>query len=115
LAFAGELDAARAVQDGLPAFSVVNGMYAFTMFPDNWANLWFPDSTNLITVYDKNETAVASKLAMEWNKQKGSFTAQVFQWAPDLGIDDYCDFRNLYSYSDFMTRFNNQGFEICRL
>jgi hypothetical protein len=112
LAFAGELDAARAVQDGLPAFSVVNGMYAFTRFPNNWANDWFPKVKNLIIAYDKNETAVASKLAVNWNKQKGSFSAKIFQWSPDLGVDDYCDFRDKYPYKDFLLMLKDQTGEI---
>jgi hypothetical protein len=112
LAFAGELDAARAVQDGLPAFSVVNGMYAFTRFEENWANLWFPDAEELITVYDKNETNVASKLALEWDKQKGVRSASVFQWNPYLDIKDYCEFRDRYSLSYFLEEFSYQGFSI---
>ena len=95
LGFAGELDSLRAVQDGFPAFSLVNGMNSFNQFPGDWPELWFSGVENLIVIFDRKEEHVASKVARSWNKIKGARTATVFQW-PILegGPKDYCDFRD---------------------
>lgn len=93
-AFAGELDAARAVQDGLAAFSLVNGVSAFLQFPEDWPNLWFPNTGTLVGVFDKVEEVMAGRLASVWNKAKGSMTARVFHWPPSDFGKDYCDWRD---------------------
>ena len=93
LGFAGEFDAARAVQDGLSAFSLVNGVNAFQRFPKDWANEWFPNSKFLLVVFDKKEESDAGKLAMAWSKTKGSRTARVLVWPPSVEAKDYCAFR----------------------
>lgn len=102
-AFAGELDAARAVQDGLPAFSVVNGVKSVTRFPKNWPEMWFPDAKYMIVVFDKGEELDAAVLARHWNSVKGSLTARVFHWPPDTDYKDYCEFRDDWNTrSDFL-------------
>lgn len=110
-AFAGELDAALAVQDGIPSFSMVNGQYAFRAFPDNWINLWFPDTEKIIIVYDKDEEMAASKLqniAIQNNKD-----ADIFIWPPHLTLKlkkiDYSEFRNTYSLDDFLIMLSEQN------
>ncbi len=92
--FAGELDAARAVQDGFPAFSVVNGVNAVSRFPDDWPNKWFPDTKYLVVVFDKREEAAGAMLARSWNKVKGSMLGRVFHWPPSFNIKDYCEYRD---------------------
>lgn len=100
LGFAGELDAARAVQDGLPAFSVVNGINAVTRFPEDWPILWFPDTQFLVVVFDKQEEVQGAKLARAWNKCKGALTARVFHWPPQVDIKDYCEWRDAGETAD---------------
>jgi hypothetical protein len=105
LAFAGELDAARAIQDGFPAFSLVNGIRAADYLKDNepnWPELYFPKSKNLIVIFDKKEERFGGNFARQWNKIKGSMTAKVFQWSPDYKSKDYCDFRDIYSLDVFV-------------
>ncbi len=92
--FAGELDAARAVQDGFPAFSVVNGVNAVSRFPDDWPNKWFPDTKYLIVTFDKKEEASGAMLARSWNKVKGTMLARVFHWPPAFNVKDYCEWRD---------------------
>jgi hypothetical protein len=94
LAFAGELDCLRAIQDGMPAFSVVNGVNSFRRFPDDWPNVWFKDSTKLAVCFDKREEIVAGQLATVWNKSKGSFSARVFHYPLNFSGKDYCDWRD---------------------
>ena len=92
-AWAGEFDAAYAVQDGLPSFSVVNGVNALAKFPSDWPNLWFPDTTRLVVVFDKKEEVDGGRLARAWNKVKGTMMARVFHWPPQFDGKDYCDWR----------------------
>lgn len=108
LAFAGELDSLLAIQDGFSAFSLVNGMLGFSRFPENWANLWFPNTKNLIVVFDRHEELVASKFAKNWNSQKGNRTAKVFQWGYEKGIKDYSEYRQFHSKEEFLTLIKNQ-------
>lgn len=109
LAFAGELDAARAVQDGFPSFSVVNGIKSIARFPDNWPSLWFPDSLYVVVVFDKNEEVDGAFLARAWNGVKGSMTGRVFHWPPDIPAKDYCEFRDIGNTSDdFLKLMNDQ-------
>ena len=100
IGFAGELDAARAVQDGLPAFSVVNGVNAVSKFPDDWSNKWFPDTKYLVVAFDKKEEAAGAMLARSWNKVKGTMTARVFHWPPSVDAKDYCEYRDLGNTSE---------------
>jgi hypothetical protein len=94
LAFAGELDAARAVQDGFAAFSMVNGCMAFRRFPTGWPNSWFPNAEFLLVMFDKKEEASAGKLALVWRKEKGSRSARVLLWPPHIKAKDYNAFRD---------------------
>jgi hypothetical protein len=108
LAFAGEFDAARAVQDGFPAFSLVNGVNALEDFPKDWPTLWFPDSKNMVAVFDRKEEPFGGRLCQAWNRIKGSMTARIFQWS--LGnFKDYCEFRQENSADDFKHLMLNQG------
>lgn len=102
LAFAGEFDAARAVCDGFPSFSLVNGVRSFESFPLNWPELWFPSVENLIVVFDVNEEVWAGRFAQAWNRVKGFMKAQVFHWPFALGVKDYCKFREKYSHFDLL-------------
>ncbi len=104
LAFAGELDAARAVQDGFPAFSMVNGSKAFHHFPSAWPAQWFPNAEFLIVVFDRKEERDAGELAMQWNKVKGSLTARLFQWLPGMPGKDYCEYRDAGNSADDFRR-----------
>lgn len=94
IAFAGELDAARAVQDGLPATSVVNGIGAWMRFPQDWPNLWFPKVKYLFVCFDKKEEIVGAKFAQSWSKIKGFLTGRVIHWPPNFEGKDFCDFRD---------------------
>jgi len=100
-AFAGEFDAARAVCDGFPAFSLVNGVGAFERFPEDWPNAWFPNSEFLIVVFDKKEERMAGRFAKAWMKCKSRGTARIFVWPPGEA-KDYCEFRESHSSEDFM-------------
>ena len=110
-AFAGELDAALAVQDGLPSFSVVNGINSIYSLPDGWPNVWFPKADNLIVIFDKKEESNAGQLAAIWNSSKTAMSAKVFHWPFDSSYKDYGEFRQHNSFNDFMnllaTRFPN--------
>ncbi len=108
LAFAGEFDAAKAVQDGFPAFSLVNGVNALEDFPKNWPALWFPDSKNMIAVFDRKEEPFGGRLCQAWNRIKGSMTARIFQW-PLGDFKDYCEFRQTNSAEDFRHLMLKQG------
>ena len=94
VAFAGELDAARAVQDNFPAFSMVNGANAWKRFPENWANDWFPDANSLVACFDRKEELQGAGLAGAWEKQKGSLSSRVFHWPPSVEAKDFCEFRD---------------------
>lgn len=94
LGFAGELDAARAVQDGFAAFSVVNGVGALGRFPRGWPDLWFPDTDYIVVVFDKKEEADGGRLAQAWSAVKGSMHGRVFHWPPTFDGKDYCDWRD---------------------
>ena len=94
LGFAGELDAAKAVQDSLPATSTVNGVSAFKSFPDNWANDWFPDAQYLFTFVDKKEEREGAQWARSWSDQKGFMTGRAFHYPPSFDGKDYCDWRD---------------------
>ena len=109
LAFAGEFDAALANQDNIPAFSIVNGINAVDDFPEDWAQLWFPKSQNMIAVFDKKEESFAGRLCQHWNKVKGSMTARVFHWSPNLSYKDYSEFRQYHSVEDFRMLAEMQG------
>lgn len=98
LAFAGEFDAARAVCDQFPSFSLVNGVSSFEAFPQDWPHLWFPTVENIIVVFDIKEEVWAGRFAAAWNKAKGMMKAQVFHWPYVLGVKDYCKFRENYSH-----------------
>lgn len=103
LAFAGELDAAKAVQDGLPAFSLVNGVGAMMRFPAGWPSLWLPDSLYCACVFDKKEEALAGRLAEIWSADKGDFSGRVVHWPIDFTGKDYCDWRSVgHSAEEFM-------------
>lgn len=108
LGFAGELDAALANQDGFPSFSVVNGINALDVFPKDWPELWFPNSKYLIAVYDKKEESFGGRLANQWNRFKGTMTAQVFHW--DLGdYKDYGEFRQQKTAQEFLDLMSRQN------
>lgn len=99
IAFAGELDAARAVQDGLPAFSVLNGAGSYSEFDSNWPNVWFPNAQKLIVVFDRKEEVAAAKMAQSWSEAKGAFTGSIYHWIDFQTIDDkpgkdYCNWRD---------------------
>lgn len=101
-AFAGEFDAARAVQDGLAAFSVVNGCRAWNRFPENWPDTWFPDTRYLICIFDEGEETAAAGMASKWADVKGIRSARVVTWWEGEG-KDYCDRRdNGMSVSEFI-------------
>jgi hypothetical protein len=94
LAFAGEFDCARAIQDGFAACSMVNGANAFHRFPEDWPNVWFPDTQYLVVVFDKKEEVLAGRLAEVWGCVKGTATGRVFHWSPGVVGKDYCEFRD---------------------
>jgi hypothetical protein len=94
LCFAGELDAARAVQDGLPAVSVVNGIQAFHRFPSDWPNLWFPDTHSLLVCFDRGEEQVAGQFAATWSARKGHMSARIIRWPPNIKGKDYNEARD---------------------
>ena len=109
LAFCGELDAARAVQDGFPSFSIVNGVGSVKRFPYSWPELWFPNSKSLIVAFDKKEEPFAGRLAQDWNNAKGSMTARIFNWPPDFTGKDYCNFRDQnFTSEDFQSLIYSQ-------
>jgi len=109
LAFAGELDAARAIQDELPAFSLVNGMRALEQLPYDWPT-WFPNSTYLIGIFDKKEEVLGSRLCHQWNMVKGSLLGRTAHW--DFGnAKDYCEFRKTNSVEDFQSLLRKQELE----
>jgi len=111
LAFAGEFDAALANQDGFPAFSVVNGIEAMVDFPKDWPELWFPDSKNMVAVFDRKEESYGGRLCQAWNKTKGSMMGKVFHWG--LGeFKDYSEFRQTHSKEDFQLLMLKQGFNL---
>jgi len=93
LCFAGELDARRAVQDGFPSFSLVNGVSAWKRFSPDWPIVWFPSVERLVVVFDRKEEVFAGQLAVSWNKIKGFNSALVFHW-PEVEGKDYCEFRD---------------------
>lgn len=105
LAFAGELDAAMAVQDGLPSFSLVNGINAMMQFPTTWPYDWFPDSKYLIAVFDRGEESAAGTLCSQWNKVKGTMTGQVYNWVAG-DFKDYCEYRKQFPAENFNVNFN---------
>ena len=109
LAFAGEFDAARAVQDGLSAFSVVNGVNVLNRFPKGWPALWFPDACFCLVCFDKKEEIEGAYLAEAWSKNKGLLAGRVFHWPPEFEGKDYCDYRDTgYSAEDFMSLVTKQ-------
>lgn len=110
LAFAGELDARLAIQDGFGAFSLVNGVGSFTRFPDHWQHDWFPDTSELIVIFDVKEESAAGKFAGEWNKVKGFMKARIFHWKPSLNVKDYNEFRLHHTVNDFKHLLEKQGF-----
>lgn len=108
LAFAGEFDAALANQDGFPSFSVVNGIEAMADFPENWPNLWFPDSQRMIVIFDKKEEPYAGRLCQQWNRIKGSMKAKIFSW-PLGDFKDYNKFRETNTAQEFEHLILKQG------
>ena len=102
IAFAGELDAARAVQDGFPAFSLIDGINGYLSFPNNWANIFFPKATKLIVCFDKKEEATASRFAENWEKIKGKFTSHIFHFPMNFDGKDYCDWRIVKGSDEFL-------------
>lgn len=111
LAFAGEFDSALSNQDGLSSFSLVNGMKALETFPPNWPNLWFPNSTQMIAVFDKKEEVQGAKLCHQWNRVKGTMVARVFHWPPDVEAKDYSKFREDHSVKEFLALILRQGLQ----
>lgn len=112
LAFAGEFDASRAVCDKFPAFSLVNGCQSFLAFPKDWPNLWFPESENMIVIFDQGEEVWASRFAGVWNDYKGILKARVFRWPFNIKAKDYCQFREESSVRHFQSLLQDQGFKI---
>ncbi len=103
LCFAGELDSARAVQDGLPAISIVNGIMSVLKLEDGWPNKWFPNAKYLMVFFDKKEEVQAARLAQVWNKYKGFMTGRVFHYPPWFDGKDFNDWRDFgYSAQNFM-------------
>jgi hypothetical protein len=99
--FAGELDAALAVQDGLPACSLVNGMNSFARLPRNWPITMFPNVKNLLVLFDKGEELAASKVLTHWNKIKGDRLGDVIHWIlPSNSAGDYIEFRKEFIKTD---------------
>lgn len=94
LVFAGELDAARAIQDGYPAFSLVDGARGFNSLKANWPDSLFPDAKNLTIIFDKKEECLAGQLATIWERIKGKFTARIIHYPIDFNGKDYCDWRD---------------------
>lgn len=110
-AFAGEFDAALANQDGYPSFSLVNGVNAQDDFPPDWPKLWFPDSQNMIVVFDRKEEFHGGRLCQAWNRIKGSMQARVFHWS--LGdYKDYGEFRKDHSPKDFQDLILKEGLNV---
>ncbi len=100
LAFAGEFDAARAVQDKFSAFSVVNGVNSIMAFPDNWPELWFPNTRSLLIIFDRTEEVLAGRMAQMWNNSKAGFlSARIYHWVGQC--TDYCEFRDSFSVDTF--------------
>lgn len=112
LAFAGEFDAALAIQDGFNAFSVVNGINGLRDFPKDWPEQWFPKSHYLIAVFDKKEESFGGQLCQQWNRVKGSMTGRVFHWPISLDFKDYCEFRQVHSIEEFKSLFEMQGLQV---
>lgn len=110
LAFAGELDACMAVQDGFPAFSIVGGINSINTFPKDWPKLWFPSSYEMIAIFDNKEESFGGKLCAAWNNFKGFGSSQVFHWDPNLDVKDYCNFRidKGWSKNNFNTLLTDQ-------
>lgn len=98
LVFAGELDAAMAVQDGFAAISLVGGINA--KLPKSWTDL-LSTVERLIIVFDRGEEAAGGRIAREWNKIKGYGSAKIFHWPIDGQEKDYCEFRKEYSKGEF--------------
>jgi hypothetical protein len=106
--FAGELDGALAVQDGLPAVSIVGGVLAYNRFPLKWPFLWFPHIKNIIVVFDKKECVFAGNIASKWELEKGRGTSSLFHWVNDVGTD-YNEFRIKNTVTDFIDIVLQQG------
>jgi len=98
--FAGELDAALAVQDNLPANSLVGGQGSFRNFPRGWPSLWYPQIKYLLVVFDHKESAYGGLLAQSWADSKGSLSADVIHWLDDS--DDFNQYRMSHSKDDFL-------------
>src|SRR3546814_5970993 len=58
--------------------SVVNGINSIDDLPDDWPHLWFPNSENLVAVFDRQEESFGGRLCCQWNEVKGSMKARVF-------------------------------------
>ena len=117
LIFAGEFDAAKAVQDGFPACSLVDGVNSFSKLPENWPNMLFPTTKNMIVVFDKREENVAGRLASIWNENKGIMTSKVFIWPFRFNVKiagkvffmkDYCQFRQHFAKENFIEELKKQ-------
>lgn len=98
--FAGELDAALATQDGLPANSLVGGQGSFRNFPENWPSIWYPNAKHLLVMLDHQEADQGGLLANEWAKCKGSLTCDVIHWLDDH--DDYNEYRMTHPKNQFL-------------
>ena len=109
--FAGELDAGLAVQDGLPATSLINGMGSFKALPNNWPIIYFPNVKNLLVLFDKGEELAASQVVNHWNKIKCGRYGDVIQWGLQSlnGEGDYTEFRRNYSYQDVFSMIQKQA------
>ena len=101
LAFAGELDCALANQYGLPSFSLINGAKGWKQLPDDWPNLYFPNSDSLIMVFDRKEEVVAGNMASSWEKVKGRFTSKIVHYPTEFKGTDFNEFILEQGYSKF--------------
>jgi hypothetical protein len=110
---AGELDAARLVQDGMPAISLVGGMGAFRNFLQDWPRLWFPKGQHLLVLFDHSEAGVGGLLAQDWARVKGPMTADVIHWLYD--VDDYNEFRMTHTKNEFLKMAGCQSSIACSL
>jgi len=108
MSLVGEFDAAKANCDGFPSFSIVNGVNGFNRFPENWPDLWFPQTENLIALFDKKEESFAGQMCQQWNRSKGSFKAKVVHWPLNVNGKDYCEIRQELSIYDIKDIINRQ-------
>ncbi len=90
-AFAGELDCALANQYGLPSFSLINGAKGWQKLPSNWPKTYFPNTRNLVVVFDRKEEIAAGAMASNWEKFNGRCTSEIIHYPPEFKGNDFND------------------------